>query len=77
MKPQALPHPFEHGIERLAGQSLLSLADEEPRELAVSLLQVTSDGTEFVTRDGLLRGETPLHALHPDPGALQVDVLAS
>ena len=64
-------------IHSLPGERLITLGDEQPGQRIGARSKVSLDGAQFVTGDRLLDGQPALEAAHPQPGAVEVEVVAA
>src|SRR3954469_9790860 len=64
-------------IDRLPGHGLTALGDEQPGQRVGTGSKVAPDGAQLVTGDGLLDREAALEAAHPQPGAVEGELVAA
>jgi len=61
-------------VHRLSGHRLLTFGQKEPREGVVACLQITLDGPQLVTGDGVFNGQPIFEPPNPYPSSLEIQV---
>jgi len=76
-KPGTLRRDREEIVDRLTGERMSALREEQPRQGIRAKRQIAPDGAQFVAGDRLLDRQTVLQATHPQAGAIEIDVVAA
>ncbi len=77
LQPGTLGRRGDEVVDRLAGERLAALGQEQPGQLALAHGEVAADHAQLVAGDGLLDQQSALEASHPQPGAIQVQLVAA
>ena len=64
-------------IDRLAGHRLTALGDEQPGQCVGTGSKIAPDGAQLIASNGLLDREAALKAAYPQPGAVEVKLVAA
>jgi hypothetical protein len=64
-------------VDRLPGERLTALGDEQPGQRVRAGGEVARDGAQLVAGDRLLDGQPALEAAHPQPGAAEVQLVVA
>lgn len=72
LQPGTLGRRSDEVVDRLAGEWLSALGQEQPRQLAPAHGEVAADRAQLVAGDRLLDRQPALETAYPQPGAIQV-----